>query len=55
MKPSPNVAHDVMNELTVIIMAVNELLSGKDPAAAETSILKEIHAAAQRAAILLRP
>lgn len=55
MKPSPNVAHDVMNELTVIIMAVNELLSGVDDEAPETARLKEIHAAAQRAALLLRP
>ena len=54
MKPPPNIAHDVMNELTVILMGVNELLSRMDPAAPEASILNEVHAAAQRAAALLR-
>jgi hypothetical protein len=54
MKPPPNIAHDVMNELTVILMGVNELLSRMDPATPEASLLNEVHAAAQRAAVLLR-
>ncbi len=54
MKPSSNLAHDVMNELTVILMGVHELLSGMDSATPEALILNEIHAAAQRAALLLR-
>jgi hypothetical protein len=54
MKPPPNIAHDLMNELTVILMGVNELLSGMDSAAPEATILNEVHAAAQRAAALLR-
>ena len=54
MRPSTTVVHDVVNELTVILMAVNELMSGVESEAVRTSRLEDIHAAAQQAATLLR-